>query len=89
MRDAVERRARLRVLERAADERPLAVRPEHERDRPLGRHEREARVVEDVVRVEEDDAGKAVRPCALEEGVAAGAMLVRRDRDRGHHGSRG
>ena len=56
--DAVEGRLRLRVLDLEArdDQRPRSIRSEDERDRPLGRHEREARVVEDVVRVEEHDA---------------------------------
>ena len=57
---------RLRVLElEARYEHPAAaVCGEHERDRPLGRDECEARVVHDVMRVEEDGGarpGEALR----------------------------
>jgi hypothetical protein len=85
--DAVERRFRLRVLDLQPrdDESPRPVGSEDERDRPLGGHEREADVVEDVVRVEEHDAREALALRLLEEGVAAGAVLLRRDRDRCDH----
>ena len=58
--DPVERRLRLCVLdlEPGNDERARPVGAEDECDRPLRRHEGEAGVVEDVVRVEEDDAGE-------------------------------
>ena len=72
-------------LEARDDERSRSVGAEDERDRPLGGREREADVVEDVVRVEEHDPGEAVGARALEQGVAARAVLLRRDRDRGDH----
>ena len=85
--DAVERRARLRVLHLEArdDEGPCAVPGEDACDRPLGRHEGEARVVEDVGRVEEHDTRQAgcLRP--FEEHIAASSVLFRRDRDRRQH----
>ena len=85
--DAVEDRLRLGVLDLEArhDERPLPVRAQDEGDRPLGGHEREARVVEDVVRVEEHDAAQAVVSDPLEERRAPCAMLVGGYRDRGQH----
>ena len=85
--DAVERRARLRVLELEAwgDERPRAVRAENERDRPLGRDEGEARVVEDVRRIEEHDTGEALGMSMGEQGVTAAGVLLRCDRDRRDH----
>ena len=85
--DSIERRARLGVLdlEPGNDERPGAVGREDERDRPFGRDEREAGVVEDVVRVEEDDAGEPRCLHVLEQGIAARAMLLGRDRDRRGH----
>ena len=59
---AVERRLGLGVLdlEPRNDEGARAVRGEDEGDRPLGRDEREARVVEDVVRIEEHDPRDAL-----------------------------
>ena len=78
--DPVEHRLRLRVLdlEPGDDERALPVRAEDERDRPLGRRERESRVVEDVVGVEEDDPAQVLAPDPLEQRVAARAMLLGR-----------
>ena len=85
--DAIERRARLGMLELEPrdDECTRAVPAEDERDRPLGRDEREPGVVEDVVRVEEHDARQARTARVLEERVAPRAMLVRPDRDRADH----
>ena len=85
--DAVERRARLRVLHLEAwdDEGPCAVPGKDACDRPLGRHEGKARVVEDVGRVEEHDARHAGLLRPFEEHVAASAVLLRRDRDRRQH----
>ena len=85
--DAVERRVALRVLDLEArdDERALSVRVEDEGDRPLRRHEGEARVVEDVVRVEENDARQPLFGKSLEQCVAPRSVLVRRDRDRRQH----
>ena len=61
--DAVEHRLRLGVLDLEAgdDERSLSLAAQDERDRPLGRSEREARVVEDVVGIEENDRPRAPR----------------------------
>jgi hypothetical protein len=72
-------------LEAWDNEGACAVGAEDERDRPLGRREREAGVVEDVVGIEEDDAGEAVCAHALEQLVAACSVLFRCDRDRRHH----
>ena len=85
--DAVERRARLRVLhfEARDDERACPVPGEDEGDRPLRRHEGEARVVEDVRRVEEHDTRQAGRLRPFEERIAARAVLLGRDRDRREH----
>lgn len=85
--DAIERGARLGMLDLEAwdDERARAVHAEDAGDRPLGRNEREARVVENVGRVEEHDPGETSLACSLEEDVAARAMLVRRDGDRREH----
>ena len=60
--DMVDACVRLRVLAlEARDEHPaLALGVEHEGDRSLGGREREAGVVEDVVRVEEHRAGELV-----------------------------
>ena len=87
---AVEGRLRLRVLDLEArdDQRPCPIGSEDERDRPLGRDEREACVVEDVVRVEEHDTRQAGRLRVPEQRVAACPVLVGRDRDRRHHGVR-
>ena len=62
--DPVDRRPGLGVLdlEPGNHERSRSVRAEDERDRPLGRDEREAGVVEDVVRVEEHDPGESPLP---------------------------
>jgi len=68
------------------DERPRAIRAEEEGDRPLGGCESEARAVEDVVRIEEHDAGKAVHTSPLEQLITARAVLVGRDGDRRDHG---
>ena len=61
--DAIDRRPRLRVLdlEPGNHERSRSVRAEDEGDRPLGRRKCEARVVEDVVGVEQDDTDEACR----------------------------
>ena len=85
--DAIERRARLGMLELEPrdDECTRAVPAEDERDRPLGRDEREPGVVEDVVRVEEHDSRELRTARVLEERVAPRAMLVRPDRDRADH----
>jgi hypothetical protein len=85
--DPVEDRLRLRVLdlEPRDDEGARPVRAEQERDRPLGRREREAGVVEDVVRVEEDDAREPLPDDPLQKGIAARAMLLGRDRDGREH----
>jgi hypothetical protein len=85
--DSVERGLRLRMLELEPrdDERPRAVGAEDERDRPLRRYEREAGVVEDVVRVEEDDARESRCLGIAEQRVAPRAVLLRCDRDRREH----
>src|SRR5207244_7815250 len=85
--DSVERRFRLRVLELEArnDERALPLRVQDEGDRTLGGGEGEARVVEDVVGVEEDDARKTVVSSSREERVTARTVFLRTDRDRGPH----
>jgi hypothetical protein len=87
--DAVERGLRLGVLdlEPRYDERSRPIGADDEPDRPLGRHECEARVVENVVGVEEHDARQSGGLRALEKRIAAGAMLLRRDRDRRDHRS--
>ncbi len=61
--DTVEHRLGLGVLdlEPGNDERSLPLAAQDERDRPLGRREREARVVEDVVGIEEDDPRDLLR----------------------------
>ena len=58
IRDVVDARVRLRVLtlESGHQHAAFAVRTQYESDRALGGREREAGVVEDVVRVEEDGA---------------------------------
>ena len=80
MLDAVERRVALRMLDLEArdDERPLSVGVQDEGDRPLRRDEGEARVVEDVVRVEEDDARQPLAVDALEQ-CAGSALGARRE----------
>ena len=72
-------------LEPRDDECALSRGAEQERDRPFGRVEGEPGVVEDVVRVEQHDAGETVATEALEKRVAAGTMLFGRDGDRGRH----
>src|SRR5205823_1319349 len=67
------------------DERSMALRAQDERDWTLGGREGEADVVEDVVGVEENCACEPVAAEPLEQGLAARAVLVGRDRDRGLH----
>ena len=90
MLDAVEGRLRLRVLDFEArdDQCPRPIGSEDEPHRPLGRYEREASVVEDVVGIEEHDARETSLLRVPEERLAACPMLVWRDRDRRHHGMR-
>ena len=59
--DPIDRRPGLRVLdlEPGNHQRSRSVRAEDEGDRPLGRRKCEARVVEDVVGVEQNDTGVA------------------------------
>ena len=73
---AVERRLGLGVLDLEPwnDEGARAVRGEDEGDRPLGRDEREARVVEDVVRIEEHDPRDALALGRSEQPVAPRSM---------------
>ena len=75
---------RLRVLhlEPRDEHAAAAVRHERERDRPLGRDEREARVVENVVGVEEHGAGEAARAQSFGERLAPRLVLLRPDRER-------
>jgi hypothetical protein len=87
---AVEHRLRLGVLNLEArhDEGALPVRVHDERDRPLRRGERKAGVVEDVVRVEQDEPAQTRLATPFQQRVAAAAVLVRGDRDGRDHDSR-
>ena len=63
-------------LEAGDNEGACAVGREDEGDRALGWGECESRVVEDVVRIEEDDTGELLGAKAFEQSVAAVAMLL-------------
>ena len=85
--DPVDRRPRLGVLhlEPGHHECSQSVGADDERDRSLGRREREAGVVEDVVRVEEHDPGETRCLRLAEQDVAARAVLRGRDRNGRDH----
>jgi hypothetical protein len=79
--DLLHRAVRLRVLDlEARDEHPaVPVLREHEGNRTLGRDELEARVVEDVVRVEQHRAGEPALVEPLGEVLAARREFLLRD----------
>ena len=88
IRDVVDARIRLRVFAFKAGHQhaALALGTQDERDRALGGREREAGVVEDVVRVEEDGPGEPVLAQVL--GQARQPLVVLSLLDRERHAAR-